>query len=148
MEDLERLVRVQGHDGLGDRMEVSVEEGAQPPAVLERARAGASGDEELEAGRAERVLHVDEEQAESGAVAGRGLEAVLGRPGRRVREPRLVLDSPHVADALEVRRDQVRRERTRAGRGKARTTRSHGATPDHHGRNEERHAWVTDRAKV
>ena len=63
MEDLERLVGVERRDDLGQGRQVPVEELAQARVVLERAGARAPGDEELETGRAERVLHVDEQQA-------------------------------------------------------------------------------------
>ena len=71
VEDLERLVRVErGHD-LRERAEIAVDELAEPPRVVERSRPGAAGDEELEAGRAERVLHVDDDERDPEAVVRR-----------------------------------------------------------------------------
>jgi hypothetical protein len=62
MEDLERLVGVERDDRLRDRSEVPVDEVADR-LLSSSPRTGAPGNEELEAGRAERVLRIDEEQA-------------------------------------------------------------------------------------
>ena len=122
VEDLERLMRVERGDDLRDRAQVPVEERAQAPAVVERARSRAAGDEELEAGRAERVLRVHEQETDAGRVVRCGLESMLGRPRARVGEARFVVDAPHLRDALEV---DVRRERQLARHeGKARETRA------------------------
>ena len=67
VEDLQRLVRVErGHD-LRQRAEVAVDELAEATSVVERPCPRAPGDEELEARRAERVLHVDDDDARSGS---------------------------------------------------------------------------------
>ena len=72
MEDLERLVGVERRHDLRQRAEVAVDELAEPARVVERARAAAAGDEELEAGRAERVLDVDDDEGDAEAVVGGG----------------------------------------------------------------------------
>ena len=56
MEDLQGLVGVRRRHDLGDRAEIRVDELAEPPAVVERTRAGPAGDEQLEAGRARDVF--------------------------------------------------------------------------------------------
>jgi hypothetical protein len=102
VEDLEGLVRVHGDDGLRDRREVPVQEVAQAPTVLQRAHARTARDEELEAGRAEGVLQVDRQQADACLVARHRGEPVLRGPGERVPKARLVIDTPHVPDAIDV----------------------------------------------
>ena len=84
MEDLERLVRVHGHHGLGDGPEVPIDELAQPPVVVEGSRSRSTGHEQLEPRGAEGVLDVDEQQADARAVARRRLESVLARPRGRL----------------------------------------------------------------
>ena len=100
VEDLERLVGVERRDDLRQGRQVPVEELAQARVVLERAAARAPGDEELEAGRAERVLHVDEQKTGPEAVSRCGRDAVLLRPGGAFGEPGFVVDSPHLGDAV------------------------------------------------
>ena len=102
MEDLERLVRVECDDDLRDRREVAVHELAQAPAVLDGTAARSSGDEELEPGRAERVLEVDGEQAHAPPVGGCRFDRVLRGPLPRLAEAGLVVDSPDVRDPVEV----------------------------------------------
>jgi hypothetical protein len=102
MEDLECLVRVERDDDLRDRSEVPVHERAQSPAVLDGTAARSSGHEELEPGRAKRVLDVDGEQADAPpAVCGRN-DGVFARPGLRVSESCGVVDPPDLADPVEV----------------------------------------------
>ena len=84
MEDLQRLVRVERRHDLGQRAEVAVDELAEAARVVERARARAARDEELEAGRAERVLHVDDDERDPEAVVRRGRIA-CSSPARRPR---------------------------------------------------------------
>ena len=64
--------------------EVAVDELAQAAVVVDRARARAAADEQLEARDAERVLHVDGDQADAEAVLGRRPDPVLARPRRRL----------------------------------------------------------------
>jgi hypothetical protein len=65
-------MRVEGRHDLGDVVEVPVDELAQAACVVERAGARAAGDEELEPRRAERVLHVDDDERDPEAVIGNG----------------------------------------------------------------------------
>jgi hypothetical protein len=131
MEDLECLVGVERDDDLRDQAELVVDERAQPPAVVERAVARAAPHEELEAGRAERVLRVDGEEAHTSFVPHRGLEPVFLGPRRRIVKAAFVLDPPHVADLSQV--DMRRKRKRRSHGGKARRIAPfHGATPDHH----------------
>ena len=88
--------------------EVAVDELAEPARVVERARAAAAGDEELEAGRAERVLDVDDDEGGTEAILGSGRNAVLLPPALGVREARGVVDAPDLADAVGI---PVRRQR-------------------------------------
>jgi hypothetical protein len=74
MEDLHRLVRVEGRDDGRDRVEVPVKELAEAAAVVDGAGAAAAADEELEVRQAERVLDVDDQQADSKRVVGRRQE--------------------------------------------------------------------------
>ena len=112
MEDLERLVRVERRHDLGQRAEVAVDELAEPARVVERAGAGAAGDEELEAGRAERVLNVDDDESDAEPVVRRGRNRVLLAPALRVREALGVVDAPDLADAVGI---PVRRQRKLVG---------------------------------
>ena len=100
VEDLERLMAVERRDDLRQRGEVPVQEVAQSPAVVQRPRTGAPGDEELEPRGAERVLNVDEQQARANPILGDRGDAVLLGPGCRLDETGLVVDPPDVADAL------------------------------------------------
>ena len=97
---------------LRDRADVAVDELAEAARVVERARAGAAADEELEAGRAERVLDVDDDERDPEAIGGGRPQRVLLAPARRVLEPRRVVDAPHLADALgsPVGRQRERRD--------------------------------------
>ena len=61
VEDLHRMMGVEARQDLRDRAEVAVDESAQTTVVVDRSRARASGDEELEVRDAERVLDVDGE---------------------------------------------------------------------------------------
>ena len=67
VEDLHRPVRIEAGDDLRDRAEVAVDELAEPPVVVDRARSRPAADEELEARDAERVLDVDGEEADRGS---------------------------------------------------------------------------------
>jgi hypothetical protein len=100
VEDLERLMAVERRDDLRQRGEVPVQEVTQSPAVVQRPRAGAPGDEELEPRGAERVLNVDEQQARANPVLGDRGDAVLLGPGRGLDETGLVVDAPDIVDAL------------------------------------------------
>ncbi len=102
VEDLERLMRVERDDGLREDVEVAVQKRAEALRVVHCARARPPGHEELEARRAERVLHVHEQEAGAKAVLGGTPDVVLGGPGDGVAEARLVVDLPDVPDAFEV----------------------------------------------
>ena len=102
VEDLERLVGVERHDGLRDDTEVAVEEGAEALRVVHGARTRSSGDEELEPRRAERVLHVHEQEAGANVVLRCTRDPVLSRPGDGVTEAGLVVHLPHLPHAVEV----------------------------------------------
>ena len=65
VENLHRMMGVETRKDLRDLAKVAIEELAQTAVVVNRARPGASRDEELEARDAERVLNVDGEDAEA-----------------------------------------------------------------------------------
>jgi hypothetical protein len=108
VEDLVRLMCVEGGHDLGDRGEIAVDELAEAAAVGRRA-----GDEQLEAGRAERVLAVDDHEPDAGRVVCRRREHVLDRPPLGLGRPVLVRNAPDISGArrVEVRRDRQLRER-------------------------------------
>jgi hypothetical protein len=108
MEDLERPVRVERYDDRAYASDVPVDEIAQPAAVIDCARAGASGDEELEARRAERVLDVDRQQTETERIIGGRGDSVLVPP-RLGRGCSLVIR--HAPDRSDGARVIVRRKR-------------------------------------
>lgn len=108
MEDLKRLVGIERDDRLRDRVQVPVDEGAESPVVVEGARSRATRDEELEAGSAERVLGVDEQETDPSSVGRGALEVVLLRPRQRTRKAGLVVDAPNVSHTFRI---EVGRER-------------------------------------
>ena len=80
--------------------EVAVDELAEPPVVVDRARSRPAADEELEAGDAERVLDVDGEQADPELIlAGRPNPVLLG-PEPSVSGALLVRHAPDLSDLL------------------------------------------------
>jgi putative NADH-flavin reductase len=83
------MVRVEARKDLRDLAKVAIEELAQTAVVVNRARPGASRDEELEVRDAEGVLNVDGEDAEAKGVVVGAAEAVL--VSLRVRLPWPVL---------------------------------------------------------
>jgi hypothetical protein len=108
VEDLHNSVGVEARHGLRDRAEVPVDELAQTPVVVDRARPGASGDEELEVRDAERVLDVHGEEAHAMRVVARARHVVLGGPLRGLFRALPVRHPPYLADAarLEVGRNR------------------------------------------
>jgi hypothetical protein len=128
VEDLERLVRVERDDHVRDRREVPVHERAQSAAVLDGTAARSSGHEELEYGRAERVLEVDGEQADASPVSRCRLDRVLRGPRPRLAEAGLVVDSPDVRDPVEV--DVARHGKLVEHRAKATTATALESLPD------------------
>ena len=117
MEDLQRLVRVQRRDDLRQRAEVAVDELAEPARVVERARAGAAGDEELEA-RACRTCS-GRRRRRARPESGRRPPArsrARSRQRSRVLEAGRVVDAPDLADAVGV---PVRRQRERLGHARS-----------------------------
>jgi hypothetical protein len=115
VEDLERLVRVERGDDLRDRVQVPVDELAEPARVVQGARPRAAGDEELEPGRAERVLDVDDDEREPETVVGGGSHVALGPPALGVQEPRRVVDPPDLSDSSRVPVGRQREHRTSLG---------------------------------
>ena len=95
VEDLERLVRVERRHDLRHGREVPVHELADAASVLDRPL-----DDELEAGRAERVLDVDQDEANARLVPRRRRQPVLARPGCRLARALLVRHAPDLADRL------------------------------------------------
>ena len=85
VEHLHRVMGVEARNDLRDRSEVAIEELAQATAVVDRARARAAGDEQLEARDAERVLDVDRQQAEAERVRGGRADPVTLSPCRASR---------------------------------------------------------------
>ena len=71
------------------RCEVAVDELAQPARVVERAGARPPRDEELEAGRAERVLDVDDDERDAEPVRGGRHETAAGRASARASSNRV-----------------------------------------------------------
>jgi hypothetical protein len=108
MEHLHRVVGVEARQDLRDRAEVAVDELAETTVVVDGAGARAPRDEELEVRDTEGVLNIDGEETEAKGILGRGPEAVLVRPGRRLARTILVRDSPDLADVarVEVCRDR------------------------------------------
>ena len=108
VEDLHGVVGVEAREDLRDRAEVAVDELAQAAVVVDGARARAPGDEQLEVRHAERVLHVDRQQADAERVLGRAADAVLLGPGGGLARAVLVGHPPDLADAarVEVRGDR------------------------------------------
>jgi hypothetical protein len=90
-------VCVERRDDLGDLAEVAVDELAQSPAVVGRAR-----HEELEARRAERVLAVDEQQPHPPLVFAGRPDVVRVRPAGRLGRACLVGNPPDVLDPMRV----------------------------------------------
>ena len=89
VEDLHGGVGIQRGGDVGDRPQVAVDELAQAAVVFHRAHPGAPADEQLEAGDAEGVLHVDSDQGDF--ITHRWLPAdlVLVCPLARLRAPDL-----------------------------------------------------------
>src|SRR2546423_10537642 len=108
VEHLHRMVGVQAREDLRDRAEVAIDELAQTTVVVDRARAGAPGDEELEVRDAERVLDVDGEQADAKGIVYRRAQTVALGPGLGLARAVLVRDPPDLADTAGV---EVGRER-------------------------------------
>ena len=102
VEHLHRMVGVEAREDLRDRAKVAVDELAQATIVVNRARAGAPGDEELEAWDAERVLEVDAEEADAKGIVGGRAEAVLVGPTGRLAGAVLVRDPPDFVDTVWV----------------------------------------------
>src|SRR5205814_7544826 len=105
MEYLHRLVGVERRHDLRDRVEVPIEELAEPMVVVDRACARAAADEKLEARDAERVLDVNSDEADPRRVFGRLLQRLFARPLLRLPRALFVRDAPDLADPrrLEVR---------------------------------------------
>jgi hypothetical protein len=114
VEDLKRLMRVKRRHDLRQRAQVAVDELAEPARVVERGRSRPAGDEQLEAGRAERVLDVDGDERDPKAVRRRLGDLVLGAPALRVFRAGCVVHAPHLPDAVGV---PVGRQRERLGHG-------------------------------
>ena len=108
MEDLHRLVGVEGRHDLGDRVDVAVKEVAEAAVVVDGAGPGAAAHEQLEARDAEGVLDVDGDKADPVGVLCRRPKPVLERPGLGLAGALLVRDAPDLPDRLriEVRRDR------------------------------------------
>ena len=104
-------MRVERRHDLGQRAEVAIDELAEAASVVERPCPRAPGDEELEARRAERVLHVDDDDGDPETIVRRGLDRLLGAPALGVVETRRVVDAPDLADAIGI---PVRGEREHA----------------------------------
>ena len=102
VEHLHRLVRVEASEHLRDRVQVPVDELAEPAVVVDRARSRAPRDEQFESGYAEGVLNVHGHEADAQPVVRRPLQLVLARPGFGRRRPLLVRDPPDEVDALGV----------------------------------------------
>ncbi len=68
VEDLRGRVRVERHHHSRDAVEVAIEEGGDPLAVLDRASTRAPAHEELAFRQAERVLHVHEKERHAAGV--------------------------------------------------------------------------------
>ena len=100
VEDLLDAVRIEAGDDLRDRTEVAVDELAEPPVVVDRARSRPAADEELEAGDAERVLNVDGEEADPGLVLRSRSNPVCVDPEASVSGALLVRHAPHLSHLL------------------------------------------------
>src|SRR5207249_11940799 len=87
---------------LRDRVEVAVQELAEPAVVVDGAGAGAACDEQLETGDAERVLNVDGDEADPRGVFRGRAEGVLAGPRLGPLGALLVGHSPDLADRLGI----------------------------------------------
>jgi hypothetical protein len=107
VEHLHRMVGVEARKDLCDCAEVAVDELAQTTVVVDRTRARAPSDKELEVRDAECVLNVDGEEAEAKGVLCRWAQSVLVGPSLRLARAVLVWNSPNFAYAarLEVLRE-------------------------------------------
>jgi hypothetical protein len=103
VEHLGRVVGVEAGEDLRDRAEVPVQELAEAAGVVDRARARPSGDEELEIRDAERVLDIDQEQAEPEPVVDGGVQVMLVGPSRCLSCAVLVRDPPDFTGAVRVK---------------------------------------------
>ena len=117
MEHLQGVVGVEARNDLRDRAQVAVHELTQAPVVLHRAGARPPGHEELESGDAERVLHVDHEQAQAELVLRGSAQAVAPRPPLGLARTSFVIHAPHLADAAGIDSARVREARSEAESG-------------------------------
>src|SRR5919107_4505221 len=97
------MVRVEARKDLRDRSEVAIDELAQTPVVIDRARARTTGHEQLEARYAERVLHVDGQHAEAKRVLGRRTQAMTLGPRARLPRAGLVRNAPDRVHSARVK---------------------------------------------
>jgi hypothetical protein len=102
MEDLHRLVRVHRRDDLRDGVQVAVDELAEPHIVLDRPAPRPPRHEQLEVRDAERVLDVDDDEAEPALVLRGRSDAVPSRPLLSLRRSLLVWDPPDLADPRRI----------------------------------------------
>jgi hypothetical protein len=108
MKDLHRLVRVHRGNDLCNDSEISIEEFAKTPAVIDRASAGTPRDKEFKSRHAERVLYVDCQQCNPNSVFCCGLQTVKPGPVRGLHSEILIRDA---IDSLCRFRREVRRNR-------------------------------------
>ena len=113
MEDLERLMRVEGRDDLRERAEVAVDELAEPTGVVERARARCGPATKSSNPGVQNVFWTSTTtSATRKRSLGRRLDACCSRQRRASSNAGRVVDAPHLADAVGV---PVRRQRERLG---------------------------------
>ena len=77
VENLHRLMSVQRRDDLCNDSQVSVEEFAETPAVLNGVAPGASANEQLEPGSAKGVLYIDRQQDNSELIVSCGFQGMM-----------------------------------------------------------------------
>jgi hypothetical protein len=97
MENLHRLVCIQGRDHPGDPVQVAIDKSAEPAVVVDRTGAGAPADIEFEIWNTKGVLGIDDEQADPDRVFGGRSDPMACGPGTGLPGPRLVWDAPHRA---------------------------------------------------
>jgi hypothetical protein len=98
MEDLEGVVGIHRRVDPGDAREIAVEELGKSNGIVHGASARAAGDEELEAGEGERVLHIHEQKPHLGPVHGRRSDGVSPAILGGVSSALVIIDAIDLAD--------------------------------------------------
>ena len=101
VENLNRVMGVQGGTNPGNSMEISIDKFTQTTAVVNRRRTGSTRYEEFKIRMTEGVLDVDDHQTDSTHVRGSGMDLVFPAPRLGLPGPQLIGYSPHRIHLLE-----------------------------------------------